>query len=317
MRTLWLASPGPADAPPPNSACGPAVAGSEGLPCPAPGGCGSLLFGPSDPLTTGVTCGVLAGFARGRESALCPRPSVTRVARRCAGLGPARPLPRPPPVVTPASPSPPASPPTFPPFPHFLGGAGGTLERKSGNRSFKASPVMSERVAAGPRLASRRKHQTPGLWPQLCRRVSGRAQGTRPRPPALPRREAAGAASEASAGWTVPEALCSPLHQSTLPSRPAPALSARAAGGVWGQREFPGAKKPSEPPALQGRGVGATGAGSWNTRLTVTLAPCQQGGSVDMVLSRAVGGNRRPMSFDILSRVKAGSPPSLLQRSVW
>lgn len=39
--------------------------------------------------------------------------------------------------------------------------------------------------------------------------------------------------------------------------------------------------------------------------------PCQQGGSVDMVLSRAVGGNRRPMSFDILSRVKAGSPPSL------
>lgn len=156
MRTLWLASPGPADAPPPDSACGPAVAGSEGLPCPAPGGCGSLLFGPSDPLTTGVTCGVLAGFARGRESALCPRPSVTRVARRCAGLGP--------------SPAPPSSSSCyarvalstcfaahFPPFPHFLGDAGGTLERKSGNRSFKASPVMSERVAAGPRLALARR----------------------------------------------------------------------------------------------------------------------------------------------------------------
>lgn len=135
MRTLWLASPGPADAPPPDSACGPAVAGSEGLPCPAPGGCGSLLFGPSDPLTTGVTCGVLAGFARGRESALCPRPSVTKAARRGAGLGPARPLPGPP-VVTPA-PSLPASPPTFPPFPHFLGDAGGTLER--GNQEIEVS----------------------------------------------------------------------------------------------------------------------------------------------------------------------------------
>lgn len=45
----------------------------------------------------------------------------------------------------------------FPPFPHFLGDAGGTLERKSGNRSFKASPVMSERVAARPRLALARR----------------------------------------------------------------------------------------------------------------------------------------------------------------
>lgn len=135
MRTLWLASPGPADAPPPDSACGPAVAGSEGLPCPAPGGCGSLLFGPSDPLTTGVTCGVLAGFARGRESALCPRPSVTKAARRCAGLGPARPLPRPPPV-TPASPSPPASPPTFPLSPISLGTRVGPW---SGNQEIEVS----------------------------------------------------------------------------------------------------------------------------------------------------------------------------------
>lgn len=147
--------------------------------------------------------------------------------------------------------------------------------------------------------------------------------GDPPPPAGLAETRGSRVASEVSAGWTVPEALCSPLHQSTLPSRPAPALSARAAGGVWGQREFPGAKKPSEPPALPREGGGgggrclAAGAGSWNTRLTVTLAQCQQGGSVDMVLSRAVGGNRRPMSFDMLSRVKAGSPPSLHQRSVW
>lgn len=244
MRTLWLASPGPAGAPPPDSACGPAVAGSEGLPCPAPGGCGSLLFGPSDPLTTGVTCGVLAGFARGRESALCLRPSVTKAARRCAGLGPARPLPRPPPVVTPASPSPPASPPTFPPFPHFLGGAGGTLERKSGNRSFKASPVMSERWPPAHvwRLAGSTRHLGYGLSSaaEFLGEPRGPAPARRPcrderQPGRPPRRVPAGRFQKPSA-----------LPSTSRPSPPAPPLpSPRGPLAVSGGREnFPAPRNP-------------------------------------------------------------------------